>query len=69
MPVKKIVRKHSFGEASFYKRRSKYRGMDASEGKQPRELKLEYGKLKQLLAEAHLNIHAPKSVFGTKQTL
>lgn len=53
--------------ASFYKWRSKYGGMDASEAKRLRELELENGKLKQLLAEAHLDIHALKSVFGTKR--
>ena len=40
--------------------------MDATEAKRLRELELENGKLKRLLAEAHLDIHALKSVFGTK---
>ena len=66
MPVKEIGRKHGFSDASFYKWRSKYGGMDASEAKRLRELELENGKLKRLLAEAHLDIHALKSVFGTK---
>ena len=38
--------------------------MDASEAKQLQELGREDGKLKRLLAEAHLGIHALKSVFG-----
>ena len=41
--------------------------MDASEAKRLRELELENGKLKRLLAKAHLDIHALKSVFGTKR--
>ena len=41
--------------------------MDASEAKRLRELELENGKLKRLLAEAHPDIHALKSVFGTKR--
>ena len=45
----------------------RYGGMDASEAKRLRELELENGKLKRLLAEAHLDIHALKSVFGTKR--
>jgi putative transposase len=65
MPIKEIGRKHGFSDASFYKWRSKYGGMDASEAKRLREL--ENGKLKRLLAEAHLDIHALKSVFGTKR--
>ena len=66
MPIKKIGRKHGFSDASFYKWRSKYAGMDATETKRQRELELENGKLKRLLAEAHLGIDALKSVFGTK---
>ena len=54
MPIKEIGRKHGFSDASFCKWRSKYGGMDASEAKR-------------LLAEAHLDIHALKSVFGTKR--
>ena len=67
MPVKEIGRKHGFSDASFYQWRSKYDGMDATEAKRLRELELENGKLKRLLAEAHLDIHALKSVFGIKR--
>ena len=56
-----------FSDACFYKWRSRFGGMDASEAKRLRELELENGKLKRLLAEAHLDIHALKSVFGTKR--
>ena len=66
MPIKKIGRKQGFSDASVYKWRSKYGGMDATEAKRQRELELENGKLKRLLAEAHLDIHALKSVFGTR---
>jgi putative transposase len=41
--------------------------MDVSEAERFRELGLENGKLKRLLAEAHLDIHTLKSVFGTKR--
>jgi putative transposase len=40
--------------------------MDVNEAKRLRELELENGKLKRLMAEAHLDIHAFKSLFGTK---
>ena len=63
-PVKEIGRKHGFSDASFYKWRSKYGGMNAFEAKRLRELQLENGKLKRLLAKADLDIHALKSVFG-----
>ena len=39
--------------------------MDGSEAKRIRELELENGMLKRLLADAHLDIHALKGVFGT----
>ena len=55
MPVKEIWRKHGFSGASFYKWRSKYGGMDASKTKRLLELELENGKLKRLLADAHLD--------------
>ena len=66
MPIKEIGHKHGFSDASFYKWRSKYCGMDASEAKRLGEFELENGKLKRLLAEVHLDIHALKSVFGIK---
>jgi putative transposase len=67
MPVKDLCRKHGFSDASFYKWRAKFGGMDVSEAKRLKELESENGKLKKLLAEAHLDIHALKSVFGTKR--
>jgi putative transposase len=66
-PIKEIGRKQGFSDASFCKGCAEYGGMDASEAKRLRELELENGKLKRLLAEAHLDIHALKSVFGTKR--
>jgi putative transposase len=42
-------------------------GMDVSEAKRLRDLELENGKPKRLLAEANLDIRALKSVFGTKR--
>ena len=67
MALKELCRKHGFSDASFYKWRAKYGGMNVSEAKRLKELESENGKLKKLLAEAHLDIHALKSVFGTKR--
>ena len=67
MLIKETGRKHGFSDALFYKWRSKFAGVDASEARRLRELELENGKLKRLLAEAHQDIHALKSVFGTKR--
>ena len=67
MPVAEICRKGGFSDATFYKWRSKFGGMEASDAKRLRELEAENAKLKKLLAEAHLDMHALKSVLGVKR--
>ena len=67
MPVKELCRKGGFSDATFYKWRTKFAGMDASDVKRLKELEGENAKLKKLLAEAHLDIHALKNVFGVKR--
>jgi len=67
MPVKELCRKGGFSDATFYKWRAKFGGMDVSDAKRLKELEGENSKLKKLLAEAHLDIHALKSVFGVKR--
>lgn len=66
LPVKELCRQGGFSDATFYKWRAKYGGMQATEAKRLRELESENAKLKRLLAEAHLDIHALKDVFGVK---
>ena len=67
MQVKELCRKGGFSDATFYKWRAKFGGMDATDAKRLRELEAENSKLKRLLAEAHLDIHALKGVFGVKR--
>jgi putative transposase len=67
MPVKELCRKGGFSDATFYKWRARFGGMDVSDAKRLKELEGENAKLKKLLAEAHLDIHALKSVFGVKR--
>lgn len=67
MPVVQLCRKHGFSDASFYKWRAKFGGMDVSEARRLRELESENGKLKKLLAEAHLDMEALKTAFGVKR--
>ena len=67
MPIKELCRKGGFSDATFYKWRSKFGGMEASDAKRLRELEAENAKLKKLLAEAHLDMHALKSVLGVKR--
>jgi putative transposase len=67
IPVAEICRKGGFSDATFYKWRSKFGGMEASDAKRLRELEAENAKLKKLLAEAHLDMHALKSMLGVKR--
>ena len=59
-----ICRKHGITEQTFYRWRSKYGGMQISEAKKLRELEGENRKLKQLLAEAHLDNAALKELLS-----
>ena len=67
MPVKELCRLGGFSDATFYKWRAKFGGMEASDARRLRELEAENAKLKHLLAEAHLDMHALKSVLGVKR--
>jgi putative transposase len=67
LPVKELCRNGGFNDATFYKWRAKFGGMQGSEAQRLRELESENAKLKRLLAEAHLDMHALKSVLGVKR--
>ena len=66
-PVAELCRKEGFSQPTFYKWRAKFGGMEASDARRLRELEAENAKLKHLLAEAHLDMHALKSVLGVKR--
>lgn len=67
MAVAEICRKGGFSDATFYKWRSRFGGMEVPDARRLRELEAENAKLKRLLAEAHLDMHALKSVLGVKR--
>ena len=54
LSVKELCRKHGFSEASYYLWRSKFGGMSVPDAKRLKELELENGRLKRLLAESVL---------------
>jgi putative transposase len=62
-----LARKHGISEATFYNWKARYGGLEVSEAKRLKALEEENAKLKKLLAEAHLDIHALKGVFGVKR--
>ncbi len=67
IPLKDMCRKVGISEATFYNWRAKFGGMDVTDARRLKELEGENAKLKKLLAEAHLDIHALKTVFGPKR--
>lgn len=67
LPVKELCRRGGFSDATFYKWRAKYGGLEVADAKRLRELEAENAKLKKLLAEAHLDMHALKDVLGVKR--
>ena len=56
MPIKELCRKGGFSDATFYKWRAKFAGMDAPDARRLRELEGENSKLKRLLAEAPVDV-------------
>lgn len=67
VPVKDLYGKGGFSDATFHKWRARYGGMDVPDARRLRELEAENAKLKRLLAEAHVHMHALKSVLGVKR--
>ena len=69
LTVPELCRELGISAATFSKWRAKFGGMEVSEARRLRELEAENAKLKHLLAEAHLDLHARKSVLGVKRYL
>ena len=60
--VKDIIRRYGIAEQTFHRWKSKFGGMEVSDGKRLRELEAENTKLKKLLAEQLLDNAALKDV-------
>lgn len=65
-PVAELCRKHGVSDASIYKWKAKFSGMDVSEAKRLKTLEDENTKLKRLLADAMLDNAALKGLLGKK---
>ena len=64
MPVAKLCRKHGVSDASIYKWKARFGGMDVSEARRLRSLEDENAKLKRMLADAMLDNVALKDLLG-----
>jgi putative transposase len=60
--VHELCRKHGIADATFYKWRTKYAGLEVSDVKKLRQLEDENRRLKQMVAEQALDIQALKAV-------
>jgi putative transposase len=61
-----VCRKHGISEATFYKWKAKFGGLEVSDAKRLKALEDENGKLKKLLAEATLDIAVLKDINSRK---
>jgi len=59
-----LCRKHGISDATFYKWRSKYGGMEVSDARKLKALEEENRKLKKLLAEQMLDNSTLKEMLG-----
>jgi putative transposase len=66
VPVSDLCRKHGVSDASIYKWKSRYGGMDVSEARRLKALEDENAKLKRMLADAMLDNVALKDLLGKK---
>ena len=66
MLVKDVCRKHGISDATYYKWKSKYGGMAASDLKRMKEMEAELGRLKRMYADMALENHALKDLIEKK---
>lgn len=65
-PVKAVCAKHNISEATFYKWRSKYGGMDVNEARRLRALEEENHRLKRAVADLTVQVQILKEVNSKK---
>ncbi len=62
--AKELCRKHGVSDATFYKWRSKFGGMEVPDVKKLKSLEAENAKLKKLLAEQMMDVSTLKEMLG-----
>jgi len=66
MSVKDLCRQHGISQATYYKWKSKYGGMEASDLKRIKELEAENARLKRMYADLALENTAMKDLISKK---
>jgi putative transposase len=64
LSASELCRKYGVSDATFYKWRSKYGGMEVSEARRLKALEEENAKLKRLLADAMLDVSTLREMLG-----
>jgi len=64
MTAAELCRKHGVSDATFYKWRSKYSGMDISSTRRLKTLEAENARLKKLLAEQMMDVSTLREMLG-----
>jgi len=64
MTAAELCRKHGVSDATFYKWRSKYSGMDVSGTRRLKTLEAENARLKKLLAEQMMDVSTLREMLG-----
>lgn len=62
--AKDLCRKHGVSDATFYKWRARFGGMEVSDAKKLKALEAENAKLKKLLAEQMMDVSTLKEMLG-----
>lgn len=66
VPVPELCRKHAMSDASFYKWRAKYGGMDVSNMTRLKELEEENRRLKKMYAESKMDAEILREAMAKK---
>ena len=66
LAVKEICRKHGISDATYYKWKSRYGGMEASDLKRVKELESENARLKRMYADLALEHRAMQDLIRKK---
>ena len=66
MKTAEVCRQHGIRDATYYKWKAKYGGLEVSEARRLRQLEDENRRLKQMVAEQALDLQALKTVLAKK---
>lgn len=62
LPVMELIRKYGISDATYYRWKAKYGGMEVSDARRLKQLEEENRRLKRIVAEQALDIQALKDV-------